>query len=161
MLDSLFDEAAPSAGAGLEYGSAGALTTVDDLLEIDLDVRRWKMKIRVRALDLDQEDRIELESLVKHPKTGEWYQPPALKTAITLREGIIVPKLDKEQAKTLVKRNPRIAEGIARWIRLLSSLTNETIEQYVADITRLDGAPPPVDTAGAGDPGLDTDAGNS
>lgn len=158
MLDSLFDEARPSTGdPALTYGKPGDLLTIDDLLEMDLDVQRWKMKIRVRALDLDQEDRIELESLIKHPKTGEWYQPPALKMAITLREGIIVPKLDKAQAEALRKRNPRIAEGIARWIRLLSSLTHETIEKYVADATRLDGAPPPVDASGAGDTGLDTD----
>jgi hypothetical protein len=161
IVTDLFTEVRTPVNGEAGYGTAAQVAAADDLLEFNFFVVRWGFSVRLRALDLDQEDKIELESLVKHPKTQEWYQPPALKTAITLREGIIVPKLDKAQAEALRKRNPRIAEGIARWIRLLSSLTKETIEKYVADATSMDGAPPPVDDAGPGDPGLDTDPGYS
>lgn len=138
---------------GGEYASAATLTTVDDLLEQDITIRRWKasggsLKLRVKALDLDQQDQINFGALVQHPKTKQWVVSDAAFAELTLREGIIVPRLSPEQAKAMRKHNPAIITDLVKYIWLLSSLEERTIEAYASS---PDDPPADNDTTGATD----------
>jgi hypothetical protein len=120
-----------------EYPTAEALTTVNDLLEQNVWVRRWRanggsLKLRIRALDLEQQDRINFGKFVQHPKTKAWLESHAAYCTLTLFEGIIAPKLTPEQAHSMRRRNPIIMGQLADYIWLLAALTEEAIERYAA-----------------------------
>jgi hypothetical protein len=140
----LLDEVSPG-GAAADYASAGDLIALDDLAELDVVVKRWHvsgrpLKLRVRALDLDQQEQIDIEATVKHPVTGEWVRSEAAYSAATLREGVIVPKLDNAKAQQLRKRNPTIIKELVSLIWTLSALDDDLLEQLV----NIDDPTPPT-----------------
>lgn len=152
-MGEMFGEAGPAVGdaQATPYATAGDLTTADDLAEMDLMVKRWHkngkaLKIRIKALDLDQQEAIDLDSLKQHPKTKEWLRSDALYCAATMQYGVIVPKLTKEQAQAMRQHNPDIVRGIVRWIWALSALSVDDIEKYANDLASLDGAAASVPT---------------
>jgi hypothetical protein len=129
------------------YASAEDLLTVSDLPERAVTIRRWHkngraLTIRVRALDLDQQDRVNQAALTKNAKTGEWQQSVAAFNAATLEHAIVVPRLDTAQAQAMRKHNPVIIEKLVNFIWSLSALDDDTIEQYARAL-----ANPPPDTA--------------
>lgn len=129
------------------YASTADLIALDDLHEVDVIVRRWRagrkpLKLRVRALDLDQQERIDIESTVQHEKTGEWVRSGALYAAATLREAVIVPKLDGGKEHLLRKHNPVIINELVQFIWTLSRLDDDLIERLV----HIDDPPTPATT---------------
>ena len=127
-----------------DYATATDLLAVDDLPERDITIRRWtkagkSLKLRVRALDLDQQERIDIESLIKHEKTEEWVRSGAIYAAATLREAVIVPTLDDAKAHLMRKHNPVIIGELVRFIWTLSALDDAFLEKLVA----LDDPPTP------------------
>ena len=149
----LLDEVIPG-GATADYASAGDLVTLDDLAELDVVVKRWHvsgrpLKLRVRALDLDQQEQIDIAATIQHPVTHEWVRSEAAYAAATLREGVIVPKLDNAKAQQLRKRNPTIVKELISLIWTLSSLDDALLERLV----NIDDppAPTPTELSPAGD----------
>ncbi len=132
----MFDELTPLLAAEpVVYASAEDLTTVADLPERAVTIRRWHkngkaLTIRVRALDLDQQDRVNQAALIKNTKTGEWQQSIAAFSAATLLEAITVPRLTKEQAQAMRGHNPIIIEKLVDFVWSLSALDDDTIEHY-------------------------------
>jgi exopolyphosphatase/pppGpp-phosphohydrolase len=136
-----------------DYATVGDLITLDDLSEQDVTVKRWHkngkpLKLRLKALDLDQQDQINYGALIKHPKTQQWVASEAAFAELTLREGVIVPRLSPEQAKAMRKRNPAIVKSLVDYIWLLSHLDEKAIEAYASS---PDDPPPTDDPAGAAD----------
>lgn len=123
----------PSPGG--PYASADDLLLVSDLCEVDLVVSRWKrsgvsLRIRVRALDFDQQERIDRASLVKID--GQIVKSEARFAAATLKETVIVPTLTDAQARQMTKHNPSIISAIVRFVwDVLSALDQETIDGIV------------------------------
>jgi hypothetical protein len=132
----MFDEIQPLLAAdAVVYASAEDLLTVTDLPERNVTIRRWHkngkpLTIRVRALDLDQQDRVNQAALTKNAKTGEWQQSVAAFNAATLLEAIIVPKLTPEQAQAMRKHNPVIIDKLVNFVWSLGALSDDTIEEY-------------------------------
>jgi hypothetical protein len=158
-MGEMFGEAGPAVGVDTSapYATASDLTTADDLAEMDLTVKRWHkngkpLKIRIKALDLDQQEAIDLDALKQHPKTKEWFRSDALYCAATLQHGVIVPKLTKEQAQAMRQRNPNILRGVVQWIWALSALDVDDIEKYANDLANLDGAASPVPADSTNEP---------
>ena len=129
------------------YASADDLMRLDDLHEIDVIVKRWqasgkRLKLRIRALDIDQQEQIDIESTIKHDKTGEWVRSEALYMAASLREMCIVPKLSDGQAQMMRKHNPTIIRELVRFGWTLSALDDDLIERLV----NIDDPTPPATT---------------
>jgi hypothetical protein len=130
------------------YASADDLLTVSDLPERNVTIRRWHkngkpLTIRVKALDLDQQDRVNHAALEKNRKTGEWQQSVASFNAATLEHAVIVPKLTAEQAQAMRKHNPVIIEKLVQFIWGLSALDDETIENYARSLANAPSETPP------------------
>lgn len=117
---------------GGAYATADDLLLMSDLAEMDIKVRRWKrggqpLRLRVRALDFDQQEVIERGALVKID--GQYVRSEAKFAALTLQHGVIVPKLTAEQANALRKHNPAIISTVVRFIwETLSILDQDVID---------------------------------
>lgn len=124
----------PKPGSGA-YASADDLLLVADLCEIDLVVKRWKrngapLRIRVRALDFEQQERIDRAALVKVEE--RYVRSEARFAAATLREALIVPTLTDAQARQMVKHNPAIIAQVVRFVwDVLSGLDQDAIDAIV------------------------------
>lgn len=123
----------PSPGGA--YASVDDLLLVSDLCEVDLTVTRWKrngasLRIRVRALDFDQQEQIDRGSLIK--VDNQIVKSEARFAALTLQAAVIVPTLNAAQANAMRKHNPSIISAIVRFIwDVLSALDQETIDAIV------------------------------
>jgi hypothetical protein len=123
----------PSPGG--PYASVDDLMLVSDLCEVDLVVTRWKrngasLRIRVRALDFDQQEKIDRNSLIKIDE--RIVKSEARFAALTLKEAVIVPQLSDAQARQMTKHNPSIITAIVRFVwDVLSALDQEMIDAIV------------------------------
>lgn len=135
---------------GGAYASVDDLLQIADLCEIDLTITRWKkngapLRIRVRALDFDQQEKIDRASLVK--VDGQVVKSEARFAAATLKEAVIVPTLSDAQAHAMRKHNPSIVSAIVRFVwDILSSLDQEMIDAIV-EIAIPDPAQPAPDAS--------------
>lgn len=120
--------------------SSGPYATVDDLLEQsdlleqDVTIRRWHkngrpLRLRVKALNLEQQDAIHLAALIKHKKTGLWEADRLVFCAHSLVAGVRMPALDLGQAQALVRKNPSVINSLVDFIWALAALDLDTIEQ--------------------------------
>jgi hypothetical protein len=120
---------------GGAYASVDDLLQVADLCEIDLTITRWKrngasLRIRVRALDFDMQEKVDRASLVKID--GQVVKSEARFAAATLKEAVIVPTLTDAQAQAMRKHNPAIISVIVRFVwDILSSLDQSMIDAIV------------------------------
>lgn len=120
---------------GGAYASVDDLLLVSDLCEVDLVVTRWKrngasLRIRVRALDFDQQEQIDRASMIKFD--GRIVKSEARFAAATLKEAVIVPQLTDAQAKQMTKHNPSIISVVVRFVwDVLSALDQDAIDAIV------------------------------
>ena len=155
----MFNEITPiMADTPVVYASADDLLTVADLPERNVTIRRWHkngkaLTIRVRALDLDQQDRVNQAALTKNAKTGVWEQSTAAFNAAVLLDAVVVPKLTPEQARAMRKHNPVIVGKLVDFIWSLSALDDDTIESYAR--TLANPTPDADATAGTENSGAD------
>ena len=143
----MFDELDLKTSATV-YASADDLLGVDDLPEYDVTIRRWQksgaaLKVRVRALDLNAQEAIDIAALIQHPKTNEWVRSGAAYEAATLQYGVSVPRLSEAQASLMRAHNPTIIGAITRFIWALSAIPQATIEALVNDLAGPAPAAPP------------------
>lgn len=140
----MFDEVQPlMAESAVVFATADDLLTVADLPERNVTIRRWHkngkpLTIRVRALDLDQQDRITQAAMIKNNKTGAWEQSVAAFNAATLHEALTTPKLTAEQARAMRQHNPIIIQKLVDFIWSLAALDDATIEQYARTLAPSD-----------------------
>jgi hypothetical protein len=151
MLDTLGELTPLPAELPVTYASADDLLTVSDLPERNVTIKRWHrngkpLTIRIRALDLDQQDRVNTEAMVKNKRTNEWEQSEPALCAATLREAVVTPRLTNEQAQAMRKHNPIIIRTLVNFIWSLSALDDDTIEQTARALN-----PQATPTADAGD----------
>lgn len=150
---SMYEEVTPLlTDTPVVYASAEDLLTVSDLPERNVTIRRWHkngkpLTLRIRALDLDQQDKINQAALIKNTKTGTWEQSTAAFNVAALLEMVIVPKLTPEQAQAMRKHNPVIVQSLVDLGFALSALDDETIERHA----RILANPTPDPTAAASD----------
>lgn len=147
---------------GGAYASVDDLLQISDLVEVDLTITRWKrngapLRIRVRALDFDQQEQIDRASLVKIDERV--VKSEARFAAATLKAAVIAPTLNDAQANAMRKHNPAIISGIVRFIwDVLSALDQEDIDAIVdAAIPDPDGAThdAPADDNGTNESAMD------
>lgn len=130
----MINEVRPTLLASGEYASVNDLLEQADLLEQDVEIKRWHrngraLRVRVKALNLVQQDAIHLAALVKHKKTGLWEADRSIFCAQTLMEGLRMPSLDLAQAQALVRKNPVVINSLVDFIWALAALDLETLEQ--------------------------------
>jgi hypothetical protein len=148
-----FQEARPALLDSGPYATVDELLEQDDLPECDLTIPRWHkngkpLKLRVKALTLEQQDSIQMASLVKHPKTGEWITNRELFCAETLTRSVRMPGLDPAHGKALVRKNPVTISAIVDFIWVLAAMTDEELERAATAM-----APPERAAADGADPG--------
>lgn len=145
------------------YATAEDLEMLSDLSEVDLVVKRWHrngqpLRIRVKALDFDQIERIDRGCMVKL-KDGTVVRSDARYATLTLQEAVIMPRLNDAQARAMSKHNPTIISeivgfvwnGLSVWDQsLVDSLVNEAIPGAIEPTND-----PIGDDDSAGDPYLD------
>lgn len=149
MSDPFREVSLPAPGG--VYASADDLLLVSDLCEIDLRINRWKkngasLRIRVRALDFSQQERIDRAALVKIEVSPGQYQMVRSESRFavgTLKEAVIVPTLTDAQAREMAKHNPGIITAIVRFVwDMLSNLDQESINAIVeSEIPDINPAP--------------------
>jgi len=157
MCVSDFDEFNPSSqlnGAGGDYATADDLLTLSDMFEQDVTITRWHkngkpLKIRVRALDLDQQERILNDALIQNAKTGLWETSDAAYCAATLREMCVVPKLNDDQAQRMRGHNPTIIKSLVRYGWKLSTLDDSRLEAEAAKLAEQHATTESVTESGA------------
>lgn len=116
-----------------EYATFEQLDQSDDLIEVDIRLDWWKDArgrprcLRVRALSAEDEAMIELAGRRAAAdfkrQTGDWSAPDRFRFAedvSVLEFGVVHPKLSREQAEQLLKRNARAIEELVRFIRSLN-----------------------------------------
>lgn len=127
--------------AGEAYASVEDILLAADLPEAVIRVPYWRkngqsLALRVRALSLEQKDRILQECRRPNGTIDEVKQLEG-----TLREGILVPRFDANTAERLRHKNPEALDQVFSTIWTLSALDQDTIDAVVAAET---GAPPPT-----------------
>ena len=153
----MFEDVQPlEASIAVTYASADDLLTVSDLPERNVAIRRWHqngkpLTIRIRALDLDQQDRVNQAALTYNTKTKEWQQSVPAFNAATLLEAIVVPRLTAEQAQAMRKRNPVVIAKLVDFIWSLAALDDDTIEQYARALANPSPDPANAAPAAAGE----------
>ena len=151
----MFEHVQPVTADGEPYATAGDLTTVDDLPQRDVRITRWHasgraLKLRIRGPNLDEQDAIHQEALIKNKKTGEWEEHRPTFCEATLRRCVTVPTLDAGQAKAMRGKNPVIIGALVDLIWALPVFSDDELEKLALDL-----APPNPDTPpgpDAGDP---------
>jgi hypothetical protein len=139
-LSKLLDLLTPPAVADL--ASVDDLLTVDDLPEVTIRVPFWlrdgqPLAIRVRALDLDQQDTVRMAAqravkaqdrqrgVHQHWPTYVWK---------TWQLGCISPKLTADQAQRLCTKHAEATEQVVELIWTISRLNQTTIDGIVAHL---------------------------
>jgi hypothetical protein len=145
----MFQEIIPIVPNTDPYATVDTLLVIDDLIEQDVTIRRWyasgkSLKVRLKALNLEQELDIQQAALTKNAKTGNWEQHRAIFCAESLVRLIRVPALDIDQARALVKKNPVVIGALVDFGWALSSLDSATLEAAALALT-----PPPADDGAA------------
>lgn len=112
-----------------------------DLAEAIVRVPHWKrngaqLALRVRALSLEQRDRILQESRRRDGTTDEVAQICA-----TIREGCLLPRFTAPQAAHLRTKNPTALELVAKFIWALSALDQDLIDATIQALTGAEPAP--------------------
>lgn len=112
-----------------------------DLAEAIVRVPHWKrngaqLALRVRALSLEQRDRILQESRRRDGTTDEVAQICA-----TIREGCLLPRFTAPQAAQLRTKNPTALELVAKFIWSLSALDQDLIDATIQALTGAEPAP--------------------
>lgn len=151
MIDAIIKELQTGSSAGA-YASADDLLTIGDLPETDVIVKRWHrngapLRVRLKALSLDQQARIEQESMRLNPQTKYAERDAILFDCLTLSQSVIVPALNREQAMALRHKNPRVIRALVDYSWILSSLDEETLAALAADAAgvALDPDQPPTE----------------
>lgn len=131
--------------AGEEYASVTQILECEDLPHATLHIPHWRIRgkpaaIRVRALSLDERERVQLEKT-----TADQY-------CLTWHLGCVSPTFTVEQAQALKRKNPIAVESAVSFIWNLSALNQEWIDHVVQAQTGADAAPAASDDRAAADP---------
>ena len=155
---------------GEEYATFDDLVTSEDTLAYDVRVPWWTDRngvgrvLRVRGLSTEDEVAIERAGRVAaatyrkqnphddQPPRSDW-QAEYLEV---LQRGVVQPRIDRDRARMLLKKNARAIDELVRFIRILNSLDEGTIATLLAAEANLVSPPDPADEADAG--GSDVDA---
>lgn len=145
----MFEEVRPTLLNADAYASVDDLLTMDDLLEEDVTIKRWHrngraLKLRVKALNIEQQDAIHQAALVKNKKTNEWESATLVFWAETLTRSVRSPALDLAQAQALAKKNPVIVKALVDFIWALAALDADLLEK--AALALAPNAAPNADT---------------
>lgn len=160
---------------GEDYASFDDIVTSEDTLAYDVRVPWWTDRdgvgrvLRVRGLSTEDEVAIERAGRVAAatyrkqnphddmPPRSDW-QAEYLEV---LQRGVVTPRIDRDRARMLLKKNARAIDELVRFIRVLNSLNEDTIATLVAAEANLTSEADPGAEAGAGGadggPGADSD----
>lgn len=126
--------------AGEDYATVAQILAADDLPHATLHVPHWRiagaaLAVRVRALSLQERDRVQRE------------EDTVAQYCLTWQLACVAPTFTPEQANALANKNPHAVEQVARFVWVLSALDQDWIDHVVT--TNTD-APPLAAGADAG-----------
>lgn len=154
---------------GEDYATFDDIVTSEDTLAYDVRVPWWTDRegngrvLRVRGLSTEDEVAIERAGRVAAatyrkqnphddmPPRSDW-QAEYLEV---LQRGVVTPRIDRDRARMLLKKNARAIDELVRFIRVLNSLDEDTIATLVATEANL--ADPAAAAAEADAGGADLD----
>lgn len=141
---------------GESYASVADLVAVDDIAQATVEIPRWKkngqsLKLLVRGLDLEQQERITDQARVKDRLTGQVVKDRKRFCSATLREACVQPHLTDAQAVGLAEKNASIVEAIVAFV--WQTLTYSSPDEVAAIVHALADLPTESNDS-AGDLGL-------
>ena len=141
-----FREVAPAVrAAGESYATLDDIARSDDRVGIDVHVPWWHTLdgkpalLRIRALSVEDEAAIERAGRLAAARYRKEYpfddQPPASDWKAEYEEvlirGVVIPAMDRAAARSLMTKNARAIDDLVRFIRILNSLSQESIDALV------------------------------
>lgn len=147
----MFQHVQPVTADAEPYATVEELTTVSDMPQRDVKITQWHasgrtLKLRIRGPNLDEQDAIHQEALVKNRKTGEWQEHRPTFCAATLQRCVVMPQLDAGQAQAMRKKNPVIIGALVDLIWALPVFSDDELEKLARDMA------PPADPDSAPSP---------
>lgn len=129
--------------AGESYASVDDILLCSDLPEAIVRVPQWQkngaaLALRVRALSLEQKDRI-----LRECRRADGTIDQVKQIEGTLREGCLQPRFDPNTAERLRHKNPDALDELFATIWTLSALNQDIIDAVVRDQTGLQPDPQP------------------
>lgn len=140
--------------AGEDLARLEDILACSDIPELTVRVDFWRVRdrpvaIRLRGLDLDDQDRVRMAAgravAAEDRALGVSQHWPTF-VVLTLAHGIVSPRLTVEQARLLARKNAAACEQLASLVWTLSATTQEHIDAAFADALGTD-----LDAAASGD----------
>lgn len=131
---------------GEEYATFDDIVTSEDTLAYDVRVPWWTDRdgnarvVRVRGLSTEDEVAVEragrLAAATYRKQNPHDDQPPRsdwqAEYLEVLQRGVVEPRIDRDRARMLLKKNARAIDELVRFIRILNSLDEGTIATLLA-----------------------------
>lgn len=111
---------------GLEYYTTAAdFLKEEDIVEVDVSVVGLEGKFRIRALTFAQMEKINQGATIKGNLDSLEF------TYLTILEGIVRPKFNREQVRQIGEKNGEIIRELSQSIWDLGRMTPKTFEAYI------------------------------
>lgn len=124
------------AGQGEYYNDIDDLLKDDPTIEVDIQGRGMKKRIRIRALSFSQ-----MEKIAKLATDSEGKVDNVEFVLQTLCEGIVRPKFNSAQAKKLMDAHGETVKEIAENIWQLGRISKEAFDEYIKALQELNETP--------------------
>jgi hypothetical protein len=130
--------------AGESYASVADIVNADDIAQATVEIPRWKkdgtsLKLLVRGLDLEQQERISDQARKKDRLTGDIVKDRVRFAAATLREACVQPRLTDAQAAGIAEKNATVVQAIVTFI--WNTLTYQSPDEIVQIVHALASLP--------------------
>lgn len=122
-------------GSGDYYEDVDDLLKDDQTIEIDIQAKGMKKRLRIRALSFSQMEKINKVSQIDGKVDNSEF------VINTIIEGVVRPKFNSAQAKRLLDAHGETVKEIAENIWQLGRISKSTFEQYLKTVQELNEIP--------------------
>ncbi len=124
-------------GSGDYYEDVDDLLKDDQTIEIDIQAKGMKKRLRIRALSFSQMEKINKLSQIDGKVDNSEF------VINTILEGVVRPKFNSAQAKRLLDAHGETVKEIAENIWQLGRISKSTFEEYIKTVQDLKDVPEP------------------
>ena len=122
-------------GSGDYYEDVDDLLKDDQTIEIDIQAKGMKKRLRIRALSFSQMEKINKVSQIDGKVDNSEF------VINTIIEGVVRPKFNSAQAKRLLDAHGETVKEIAENVWQLGRISKSTFEQYLKTVQELNEIP--------------------
>jgi len=123
-------------GQGDYYNDIDDLLKDDPTIEVDIQARGMKKRMRIRALSF-----VQMEKIAKASTDAEGKVDNIEFVLHTLCEGVVRPKFNSAQAKKLMDAHGETVKEIAENIWQLGRISKQAFDEYITALQTLNETP--------------------